>query len=148
MTDTPAHPAQRLTLSRVLELVLTRSAGDVGYVSLGRTAKGDTTIDVKVVVDVSPAGAATTAEAADRARALFDSLRDLYPTDTDDAPASVSLTRNAKGETQIEVQAKTGDTHRAPDLAAIAELATSTYKTLRARFPLASGMVGAEGGTS
>jgi hypothetical protein len=52
---------------------------------------------------------------------------------------SLSLTRNAKGVTQIEL---TGRSH---DLAELVASVTELYDTLRARYPLPSGYVGAEG---
>ena len=54
---------------------------------------------------------------------------------------SVDLTRNAKGETQITVS---GQAHEGETLAECADRVTEVYKTLRDRFPLASGYVGAE----
>lgn len=57
----------------------------------------------------------------------------------------ISLTRNAKGETQISVS---GQAHEDETLAEAADRVTEVYKTLRARFPLATGYVGAEGDVS
>ncbi len=57
--------------------------------------------------------------------------------------SSVTLTRNAKGETQIEVAVRTGE----DEAVATAEQAAATcrrvYDSLRAAFPLQSGYVGA-----
>jgi hypothetical protein len=52
---------------------------------------------------------------------------------------SCDLTRNAKGATQISL------TVRGTDPAEVVERATALYDTLRARYPLPSGYVGAEG---
>ncbi len=52
---------------------------------------------------------------------------------------SVELTRNAKGVTQI------GLTVRGFTAAEVVEQATALYDALRARYPLPSGFVGAEG---
>jgi hypothetical protein len=52
---------------------------------------------------------------------------------------SCDLTRNAKGATQISL------TVRGTDPTEVVERATELYDTLRARYPLPSGYVGAEG---
>jgi hypothetical protein len=52
---------------------------------------------------------------------------------------SCDLTRNAKGATQISL------TVRGTDPAEVVERATELYDSLRARYPLPSGYVGAEG---
>lgn len=60
--------------------------------------------------------------------------------------SSVTLSRNAKGETQIEVVVRTaeqGDVQTAADAATVAQ---QLYDTLRARYPMSSGFVGASGG--
>jgi hypothetical protein len=59
--------------------------------------------------------------------------------------SSVELTRNAKGTTQITVTVRTGD-HEGITTALEAERhAVDIYERLRARYPLPSGYVGAEG---
>jgi hypothetical protein len=55
--------------------------------------------------------------------------------------SSVSLTRNARGVTQIEVTVREDDDLRTPDL--VAAEATRIYDNLRARFPMPNGLVGA-----
>lgn len=52
---------------------------------------------------------------------------------------SCDLTRNAKGQTQIAL------TVRGTDPAEVVATACELYETLRARYPLPSGYVGAEG---
>jgi NAD(P)H-hydrate repair Nnr-like enzyme with NAD(P)H-hydrate epimerase domain len=52
--------------------------------------------------------------------------------------ATVELVRNAKGETQIRVVARTGD-EGAETLAEAAELAQATYDALRMKYPLSEG---------
>lgn len=57
---------------------------------------------------------------------------------------SVELTRNAKGETQISVA---GQAHEDESLADCAGRVAAVYQTMRQRFPLATGYVGAEQAT-
>lgn len=56
--------------------------------------------------------------------------------------SSVALSRNAKGETQIEVVVRTGEGVETVEHACVT--AEVVYETLRARYPLASGFVGAQ----
>lgn len=53
---------------------------------------------------------------------------------------SVSLTRNAKGETQIEVVARSRENET---LRMVEQRTRETYDRLRATYPLSSGYVGA-----
>jgi hypothetical protein len=55
--------------------------------------------------------------------------------------SSVTLTRNSKGDTQIEVVVRTGDSEDVLTIDAVANKATDLYNTLRARYPLANGKV-------
>lgn len=57
--------------------------------------------------------------------------------------SSVSLSRNAKGETQIEVTVRSGDSAEVETVDEAAEKAAELYDRLRRRFPLSSGHVGA-----
>lgn len=59
--------------------------------------------------------------------------------------SSVQLTRNAKGVTQIDVTVRTGDTEGITTAEDAEREATAIYERLRARYPLPSGYVGAEG---
>lgn len=56
--------------------------------------------------------------------------------------SSVTLSRNAKGETQIEVVVRTSETTdgSVPDVEAAEAVAVDVYERLRARYPLASGL--------
>lgn len=81
-TDTPK--ARRLSLSEVLELVLSRGTGDRSSVTLTRNAKGDTQIEVTVRTG-DTGDVLTAADAAAEAQRLYDSLREAYPSA---APAS------------------------------------------------------------
>lgn len=57
--------------------------------------------------------------------------------------SSVTLSRNARGETQIEVVVRTDDTGLVPDVDAAAAKARELYDDLRAVYPTGSGLVGA-----
>jgi hypothetical protein len=59
--------------------------------------------------------------------------------------SSVALSRNAKGETQVEVTVRTGESDEIDTVDAAAAKAAELYDQLRRRFPLSSGYVGAEG---
>lgn len=59
--------------------------------------------------------------------------------------SSVELTRNAKGVTQIDVVVRTGDTEGITTALEAERHAVDIYERLRARYPLPSGYVGAEG---
>jgi hypothetical protein len=58
---------------------------------------------------------------------------------------SVELSRNAKGETQIVIVARTREGETLED---VGERARDEYDRNRMRYPLASGYVGAEGGSN
>lgn len=58
--------------------------------------------------------------------------------------SSVSLTRNAKGETQIEVTVRTGDSGEITTAAQAAAEARTIYDRLRSAYPMASGNTGAQ----
>lgn len=97
MTEKADTPRKRLTLSEILEHMLTRTSSDRSTVSLARTASGEITIDVKVAAE-------TVAEAGQLAEAELQRLTELYPRSEQSTEPVVSLTRNAKGETQIDVK--------------------------------------------
>lgn len=86
---------------------------------------------------VTPARVGATAayhDALETIRLLLTRSSGRQPTE------EVALTRNAKGETQISVS---GQAHEDETLEACAERVSAIYETLRARYPLASGHVGA-----
>jgi hypothetical protein len=58
--------------------------------------------------------------------------------------SSITLTRNAKGVTQIEVTVRTGDTEGITTALDAEREAVEIYDRLRATYPLPSGFVGAE----
>lgn len=73
-----AEAPRRMSLSEVLELVLTRAGGEHSSVTLTRNAKGETQIEV--TVRTGEHGAVTTAaEAAAEAQTIYDGLRSAYP---------------------------------------------------------------------
>lgn len=95
-------------------------------VTISRDANGSYGYDVRVTADDAD-------DAATIALAIEHKLAELYP------PAAptperhkVSLTRNAKGETQIDLEGRYTDD---ADLIATAE----RYESLRSRYPLADG---------
>lgn len=130
---------KRLTLSQIVEMLLTRST-DRSTVTLTRNAKGGTQIEVSV--RTGDAEDVATIEAAEqKARDVYDRLRATYPlSDADEA--SVDLTRNAKGETQIAVQAKTSERGGFSTLDDAREAASDAYSKLRCTFPMNTGAVG------
>jgi len=139
VTDTPHDEGERpkrLTLSQIVELLLTRSS-DRSVVTLTRTATGVTQIEVQVRTSDD---VATVEDAEAKAREVYDRLREQYP-NAEHEQATVELTRNAKGETQIEVQAKTSA--ELPTLEAAQDKAGDVFKRLRMRFPIADGTHGA-----
>lgn len=82
MTEAP----KRMTLSRMVEMLLERGSGSGSSVTLTRNAKGDTQIEVVVRTgdDDHPR---TPEMAAGRAKHIYDELRQLYPYPaTPDAP--------------------------------------------------------------
>lgn len=75
MSDTTTP---RMTLSRVIEMLLERGQSDRSSVSLSRNAKGETQIEV--VVRTSDEGAVQTVEQAEAvAQLVYDRLRAAYP---------------------------------------------------------------------
>lgn len=128
---------KRLSLSEILEMVLTRQPRDRSSVTIGRTSSGETVFEVKVA-----AGEGTEAplvgDAQEIATDLYTALLEKYPASEPRDPATVSLTRNAKGETQIEVTLRTGD-GPAATLAAALELAVASYDEARRKYPMADG---------
>lgn len=58
--------------------------------------------------------------------------------------SSVSLSRNSKGETQIEVTVRTDRDAGVLTIDDAAAKVIETYDTLRARYPMSSGYVGAQ----
>lgn len=59
--------------------------------------------------------------------------------------SSVTLTRNAKGETQIEVVVRTSDAGALLTVDDAASKAVELYDTMRNRYPMADGLTAAKG---
>ena len=73
-----AEAPKRLSLSEILELVLTKAGGEHSSVTLTRNAKGETQIEV--TVRTGEHGSVTTAaKAAAEAQTIYDGLRAAYP---------------------------------------------------------------------
>ena len=123
-TEQTAKP-KRLSLSEILELVLTRSH-DRSSVSLTRSASGEVIIDVKVAAE-------SVAEASAQAEVELARLSALYPRSEQSNEPSVSLTRNAKGDTQIDVKGSGWDETK------------SVYDGARAAYPMGSGLTARPG---
>ena len=139
--ETPTHePAKRLTLSAIVERLLDRDThgGSASSVTLSRNAKGETLIEVVARVPAD-AGTDGLADADKVARTVYDALRADYPmlSGTDNGErSSVTLSRNAKGETQIEVS-ESGESGSVESAARI------KFDRLRERYPMSTGFVGA-----
>jgi len=139
----PEPAAKRLTLSQIVEMLLTRGASDRSAVTLARNARGETQIEVKVATGAD--GDVLTVEDAERrALEVYGRLRAAYPAGEGHDNADVSLTRNAKGETQIDAKVSTSDTGSVRTLEQAEAKASAAYERLRASYPLASGFVGAQ----
>jgi hypothetical protein len=134
-SETSERP-KRLSLSSILELVLAKHAGPgASSITLGRTPKGDVVYEVVGRL----ADGQTLDELEVEVAAVVDRLAAKYPRETaDESRASVDLTRNAKGETQIDVSLA------GPDLESALAGAAKAYDSARSKYPLASGLVGAE----
>lgn len=135
---TPAgkEPPHRLSMGRIIELLLTRPS-DHSTISLNRKPNGDT----EVGVSVRAHGELTVEGAEQLCREVYDRLCSAYPpaTDDDSDATTVSMSRNAKGETQLEVSAR--GKGQPKDVAGRVRV---EYDRLRAAYPMASGFVGAK----
>lgn len=123
-TDTPRP--KRLSLSEILEMVLTRSSSDRSTVALTRTASGEMVIDVKV-------SAETVEEASATAETEMARLAALYPRSEQGNEPTVSLTRNAKGDTQVDVKGVGWDAMQ------------TVYDKARMAYPMANGLTARPG---
>lgn len=132
------QPAKRLSLSQIVELLLTRSTPERSAVTLTRNASGETQIEVTVRTG-DEGEAVTVADAEERAREVYDRLRESYPSVNGHDAAEVGLTRNARGETQIAVTVKSATGSAVTTLGDARDAASEAFSTLRARFPLATG---------
>lgn len=132
--ETETH--KRLTHSDIIRLALTRPASSSSHVGLQSRPGGETVIDVVVTV----ADAGTLEDAKRIATETYNELRTAYPLpEGSGESSSVALSRNSKGETQMEVTAR-GD--MAPEL--VSGSVRVEYDRLRTAYPMASGFVGAQ----
>jgi len=129
---------KRLSLSEILQLVLTRQVAEPSAITLLRNAAGETVIEVKVKAH-EDGGLAAVEEAAEHAVDIYEQLRVHYPYASDVDDAAVKLTRNAKGETQIDVEVKTDAASAATTIDLAEAKAQATYERLRRQYPLADG---------
>lgn len=120
---------KRLSLSEILELMLTRHSGERITVALTRTASGEVVIDVK-------ASAETVAEAGALAEAEMQRLAALYPRSEQSTEPTVGLSRNAKGDTQLEVKGVGWEDTKA------------VYDSARAAYPMGNGLTARPGSVS
>lgn len=133
MNDAP----QRMTLSRVVELLLTRSARTHSSVTITRSSSG--TVGFDVTIATGDTDEVVTAEQASAlCQTIADALIEKYPPPPDHDNADASYTRNAKGETQIAVSAKTTPTGNRKLAELVNELRT-VYDRERMRYPMADG---------
>lgn len=73
-----ADASKRLTLSEILELLLTRGSSEHSSVTLARNSRGETQIEVTVRTG-DDGQIKTAADAAAHAQTLYDQLRSKYP---------------------------------------------------------------------
>jgi hypothetical protein len=85
----PAERQRRLTLSEIVEHLLSRGGGERSSVSISRNAKGGHQFEVTGRT-ADEDGMRTLAEVAATVVGLYDTLRRRYPTPDDDAPLAVA----------------------------------------------------------
>jgi hypothetical protein len=121
-------------------MLLTRHGRESSGVTLSRSASGETQIEVRV--RAGDDDAQTADDAAAKAAELYDQLTAKYPPSSGRDDATIDLSRNAKGETQVSVKISTNARGNVTTLAEAEKLATETYGRLRGTYPLATGHVG------
>ena len=127
---------KRLSMSEILAMTLAKGAAKRSSVTLTRSASGD--VQIEVVVSTDDHSVMTIEDAETMAQIVFDRLTVSYPHAADREQASVALSRNAKGETQVEVSARTGS-QTTRTLETLTDVVVTTYDKVRARFPMANG---------
>lgn len=125
--------SKRLSMSEILELALTRRKSS--SVSITRAPSGDASIEVQIATGD---GAETIEEAEEKAAAIYARLAELYPPLPQSDNAAVTIARNAKGDTQLEIVVRCGATLTSVDAAA--ERAVELYDQARMRYPMANGL--------
>ena len=124
---------KRLSLSQVLELVLTKPSRSHPSVTISTTAAGVTTWAIDV-----PAGEGETAEDAEAlAVAIHERMMERFPPTGHHDQAEVTSTRNAKGETQVSASGKTNA--ETPTLEALDAKVRKVYDSARMKYPMADG---------
>jgi hypothetical protein len=140
-TNPPAETERpkRLSLSQILEMMLSRPTRTHPSVTLTYTTSGAVTWSIDSPVEEGE----TVAAAAERIAAVHDGLLDRYPPSAEHDAAEVTLTRNAKGDTQIAVSAKT-----TPETQTVDEVVAKVrkvYDATRAQYPMPDGMTARPG---
>jgi hypothetical protein len=139
--ETPAKH-KRLTLSEIVEMSLSKSGGKSSAVSLSRNASGETLIEVTVATS-DDADTATIEDAERGAHEVYARLVAAYPPLGAHDNSALTLTRNAKGETQVEVTTRTSET--LPTVDALADKGSEVYDRMRCKYPMANGMTARPG---
>jgi hypothetical protein len=135
----PAERPKRLSLSQILEHMLTRGGAERSAVTLTRNATGGTQIEVKV--STGEGGETVSVEDAERKAAeVLERLEAKYPADSGHENAEVTLARNAKGETQIDTKIKTSS-DGVTTIADAEARASEVFERLRVKYPLSDGAV-------
>jgi hypothetical protein len=141
-TDAPSRP-KRLTLSEIVEMTLAKGgASKASAVSLSRNAAGQTLIEVTVATGDGD-DAATIEDAERRAGQVYARLLEAYPMLPAHDNSALTLSRNAKGETQVEVTTRTSETLTTVD--DLADKAAEVYDRMRGAYPMANGTSGKPG---
>lgn len=138
-TETP----KRLTLSQIVEMLLARGGRDHSAVSISRTATGTVAIDVTVRTGESEA-VATVEQAEAVASAVFERLSERFAEQNGHDVGEITLTRNAKGETQISVSGKTA-TKGITTLDELERHVRKVYDGTRGKYPMADGLTAKPG---
>jgi hypothetical protein len=118
-------------------MLLARGSRDYSAVSISRTATGTVAIDVTVRTGEHE-DVATIADAEATAAAVFERLSERFAEPNGHDVGEVTLTRNAKGETQITVAGKT----TAKGLTTLDDLerhVRKVYDGTRGKYPMADG---------
>lgn len=137
--DTPPVEApKRMTLSQVVELLLSRGSAERSYVTISRNAKGDTQVEVKV--QTGEYGDVQTVEAAEaKALEVYERLSAKFAPPEAREQTTVELSRNAKGDTQISVQVRSGDDGDVRTVEQAGSAALDLYDRVRRQYPMADG---------
>lgn len=128
---------RRLTLSRIVEMLLTRATREHSAVSISRSTSGVIALDVTVRTGDDET-VASVEDAERKACEVFERLRASYPEPNGHDAAEVAFTRNAKGDTQVTVSAKTTG-HGEATLPALVQYVQTVYDSARMRYVIEHG---------